>query len=94
MPPVSIDQETTVQRPAQGYSPAPGHEDWQNSTRPPQGSRYPQGSRPPQDSQYPRDFTAFGRPQWDTRGQQGTRGQGQRTCSGCGGSHHFTKHEC
>ena len=27
MPPVSIDQETTVRRPAQGYSPAPGHED-------------------------------------------------------------------
>jgi hypothetical protein len=87
-------------------SPAPGYEDWQNSTRPsqdlrppqdsryPQGSQYPQGSRYPQGSQYPQDSTAFGRPQRDARGQQGTRGQGRRTCSGCGGSHRFTEHEC
>ena len=88
MPPVSMDQEATVQSPAQGYSLEPGCEDWQNSTRYPQDSRYPQGS------QYPQDSTAFGRPQRDTRGQRGTRGQDRQTCSGCGGSHRFTEHEC
>ena len=91
--------QAAVQGLAQGYGLAPGYEDWQNSTqhpqdfRPPQGSRPPQGFQPPQDSQYPQDSTAFGRPQWDTRGQQGTQGQGQRTCFGCGGSHRFTEHE-
>jgi len=83
--------------------PAPGHEDWQNSARAPfapqdcrypQDSQPPQGSRPPQDSRYPQDSTAFGRPQWDARGQQGTQGQGRRTCFGCGGSHRFTEYEC
>ena len=82
IPPVSIDQEAIVQGPAQGYSSVPGYEDWQNSTR------------PRQDSQYPQDFTAFGRPQRDAWGQQGTRRQGQRTCFGCGGSHRFTEYEC
>jgi hypothetical protein len=94
MPPVSIDQEATVQSPAQGYSPAPGHEDWQNSTRYPQDSQPPQDSRPPRGSQHPQDSTAFRQPQRDARGQRGTRGQGRQTCSGCGGGHRFTEHEC
>jgi len=80
--------QAAAQGPAQGYGLAPGYEDWQNSTRPPQGFRYPQSF------QYPQDSTAFGRPQWDIRGQQGTQGQGRRTCFGCGGSHRFTEHEC
>jgi hypothetical protein len=87
----------TAQSPAQGYSPAPGYEDWRNSPRAPfvpQDCRPPRDCRPPQGSQYPQDSTAFGRPQRDARGQQGTQGQGQRTCSGCGGSHRFTEHEC
>ena len=79
--------QAVVQRPAQGYSPAPGCEDWQN-TRPPQNSRHPQ------DFRYPQDSTAFGRPQQDAWGQRGTRGQGRRTCSGCGGSHYFTEYKC
>jgi hypothetical protein len=92
--------QATVQSLAQGYGLALGYEDWQNSTRPPQDSRPLQDSRPtqgfryPQSSQYPQDSTTFRRPQRDVRGQQGTRGQGQRTCFGCGGSHRFTKHEC
>ena len=65
--------------------------DWQNSTRAPFA---PQDSQPPQGSRYPQDSTAFGWPQWDARGQQDTRGQGRRTCFGCGGSHRFTEHEC
>ncbi|OCL01020.1 uncharacterized protein K441DRAFT_8929 [Cenococcum geophilum 1.58] len=72
---------------ATAHSPALGYEDWQNSTRPPQDSQYPQGS------QYPQDFTAFGRPQWDAQGQQGTQRQGWQTCFGCGG-HRFTEFEC
>ena len=40
----TLPDQAAVQGPAQGYSPAPGYEDWQNSTR------YPQDSRPPQDS--------------------------------------------
>jgi hypothetical protein len=51
-------------------------------------------SQYPQDSRYPQDSTAFGRPQQNVRGQQGTRGQGLQTCFGCGGSHRFTKYEC
>lgn len=89
--------QAAVQSPAQGYSSAPGYKDWRNSTRAllvPQDCRSPQDCQPPQDPRYPQDSTAFGRPQRDARGQQGTRGQGQRTCSGCGGSHRFTKHEC
>ena len=35
MPPMSIDQEATVQSPAQGYSLAPGYGDWRNSPRTP-----------------------------------------------------------
>ena len=53
IPPVSVDQEATVQGPAQGYGLAPGYEDWQSRTRPPQDSRYPQ------------DSTTFGRPPRD-----------------------------
>jgi hypothetical protein len=85
---------TTLSNQAIAQGPAPGYEDWQNSTRPPQDSRHPQDSRPPQGSQYPQDSTAFGRPQQNVRGQQGTRGQGLQTCFRCGGSHHFTEHEC
>ena len=91
--------QAAVQSPAQGYSSAPGYKNWQNSTRPPQDCRPPQGSQYSQDSQYPQgpqhpqDSTAFGRPQQDAQGQQGTRGQGQRTYFGCGGSHRFTKHK-
>ena len=59
IPPVSMDQEmdkmdprkfttltnqATVQGLAQGRSLAPGPEDWQNSTRPPQDLRPPQDS--------------------------------------------------
>ena len=84
----TLSNQTAAQGPAQGYSLAPGYEDWQNSTRPPQDFRPPQGSR------YPQGSTAFRRPQWNVRGQQGTRGQGLQTCFGCGGSHRFTKHEC
>ena len=80
--------QAAVQSPAQGYSSAPGYEDWQSSTRPPQDPQYPQ------DSRYPQDSTAFGRLQQDARGQQGTRGQGWRTCFGCGGRHRFTEYEC
>ena len=80
--------QAAVQSPAQGYSPAPGYEDWQNS------AQLPQDSRPPQHSRYPQDSTAFGRPQRDARGRQGTRGQGWWACFGCGGSHRFTKYEC
>jgi hypothetical protein len=79
-----LDQ-AAVQSPAQGYSPALGYEDWQNSTRAP---------FIPQDSQYPQDSTACRRQQRDARGQQVTRGQGRQTCFRCGGSHRFTKHEC
>ena len=35
--------QAAAQGPVQGYGPAPGYEDWQNSTR------YPQESQPPQD---------------------------------------------
>ena len=97
-----LQQSPTTDR-ATAQSLAPGYEDWRNSPQAPfvlqdyqplQDCQYPQDSRYPQDSQYPQDFTAFGRPQRDARGQQGTRGQGPWTCSGCGGSHRFTKHEC
>ena len=54
----------------------------------PVSTQYPQGSR------YPQDSTAFGRPQRDTQGQRGTRGQGRQTCSKCGGSHCFTEYKC
>ena len=74
--------QAIVQSPAQGY------EDWQNSTR------LPQNCRPPQDSRYPQGSTAFGQPQWDAWGRQGTRRQGWQTCFGCGGSHRFTEYEC
>ena len=91
--------QAAVQSPAQGYSSAPGYENWQNSTQPPQDCQPPQGSQYSQDSQYPQgpqhpqDSTAFGRPQWDAWGQRGTQGQGRRTCFRCGGSHHFTKYK-
>jgi len=88
---VTLLNQAVVQSPAQGYSSAPGYEDWQNSTRAP---FVPQDCQYPQDPQHPQDSTAFGRPQWDAWGQRGTRGQGRRTCFGCGGSHHFTKHKC
>jgi hypothetical protein len=46
-----------VQSPTTGQSTvqsaAPGYEDWQNSTRPPQDLRPPQDFRYPQDYQYP-----------------------------------------
>ena len=89
----------TAQSPAQGYSLAPGYEDWRNSPRTPfvpQDCRPPQGPQYPQDPRSPQDSTAFGRPQWDTRGQQDdTRSSpGLQTCFGCGGSHRFTKYEC
>ena len=90
----TLSNQAAAQGPAQGYSLAPGYEDWQNSTRYPQDSQPPQDSRPPQGSQYPQDSTAFGRPQRDARGQQGARGQGLQTCFGCGGSHRFTEYEC
>jgi len=103
-----LDQ-AAVQGSAQGYSSAPGYEDWQNSSQAPfvpQGCRSPQDCRPPQDCQppqdfryphdfqYPQDSTAFGRPQQNVRGQQGTRGQGLQTCFGCGRGHRFTQYEC
>ena len=80
--------QATVQSLAQGQGSAPGYKDWQNS------ARHLQDSRHPQDFGYPQDSTAFGRPQRDAWGQQGTQGQGQRTCFGCGGSHCFTEYEC
>ena len=89
----TLSNQAAAQGPAQGYGLAPGYGDWQKSTRPPQDSQSPQSSRPPQGSRYPQDSTAFGRPQRDTRGQQGTRGQGLQTCFGCGGSHRFTKYK-
>ena len=48
----TLTNQATVQGLAQGYGPAPGYEDWQNSTQP------PQDFQPPQDSQYPQDSTA------------------------------------
>jgi hypothetical protein len=72
-----IDEMAAGQSPAQGYSPAPEYEDWQSRTQPPQDSRPPQDSQYPQDLRYPQDSTAFGRPQQDAQGQQGTRGQGR-----------------
>ena len=83
-----IDEMAAARGPAQGYGPAPEYEDWQSRTRPPQDSQYPQ------DLRYPQDSTAFGRPQQDVRGQQGTRGQGRRTCFRCGGGHRFTEYKC
>ena len=85
---------TALLNQATAQSPGPGHEDWQNSARPPQDSRLLQDSRHPQGFRYPQDSTAFGRSQRDARGQQGTRGQGRWTCFRCGGSHRFTEFEC
>ena len=79
--------QAAAQGPVQGYGPAPGYKDWQNSTR------YPQDCQPPQDFRYPQDSTTFRRPQQDAQGQRDTQGQGKLTCSGCGGSYRFTKHE-
>jgi hypothetical protein len=84
----TLSNQAAAQGPAQGYGLAPGYKDWQNSTRPPQDSRYPQGS------QYPQDSTTFRRPQRDTQGQQGMRGQGLQTCFRCGGSYRFTEYKC
>jgi hypothetical protein len=91
---MDLKKLTTLSNQAAAQGPAPGYEDWQNSTRPPQDSRPPQDCRYPQDSRHPQDSTAYGRPQRDARGQQGTRGQGLQTCFGCGGSHRFTEYEC